>query len=153
LYKTVTGVDKAILKNLLPNTTYSVRVKSTCSQGKSGYSLQKLFCTLPCVTPKYADDSAFDLDETMVDDEVINNNFEVIPNPAVNTISLYGESQAEMQTNIVIMDMMGKVVYNEKALIEADLFEIPVNITSLPRGVYTVYLKGFENGAKRFVKL
>lgn len=153
LYKTVSGVDKAVLKNLLPNTSYSVRVKSICSQGKSGYSLQKLFCTLPCVTPKFADDSAFDLEESTDVNKEINNDFEVIPNPAVNSISLYGESIEETQTNIVIMDMMGKVVYNEKALIEADLFEIPVNISSLPRGVYTVYLKGFENGAKRFVKL
>lgn len=153
LYKTVTGADKAILKNLLPNTSYSVRVKSICSQGKSGYSFHKKFCTLPCVTPKFAEESAFDLDETIDFDQVTNNNFEVIPNPAVNTISLYGESLAETETNVVIMDMMGKVVYNEKALIEADLFEIPINITSLPRGVYTVYLKGFENGAKRFVKL
>lgn len=154
MYRTVNLANQAILKNLTPNTTYSVRVKSQCNPGTAPYSLQELFCTLPCITPKLG--TIEDNVAEMVDDnteEGMNGVFEVMPNPATDIIGITGETSIEGEASIVVSDLMGRVMLVQNAVVEDENFSLSINISALPKGVYTIHIKGIEGIAKRFIKL
>ncbi|HQV00761.1 MAG TPA: hypothetical protein PLO59_06345, partial [Bacteroidia bacterium] len=124
MYRTVNLANQAILKNLNPNTTYSVRVKSQCTTGTAPYSLQELFCTLPCITPKLGniDDNVTE----MVDDNTeagMNGIFDVMPNPATDVVNVIGETSIEGQATIEVTDLMGRVMLTQTAIVDDENFE------------------------------
>jgi hypothetical protein len=67
----------------------------------------------------------------------------VYPNPSAGmvTVSLYSEESSVL---LSLMDVTGKVVFEERVLNTQGLMSRNLDLGTLPRGVYTLRLQGAE---------
>lgn len=73
------------------------------------------------------------------------------PVPAENTINLVIEGNEENKIDIVVTDLMGKVVYQKKQINSKEIHQI--NIQYLPRGIYSVSIYGLKESIhQKFLK-
>jgi len=80
----------------------------------------------------------------------------VFPNPAVNVINLQVSVKVKDNMSIVVTDINGRKIMVQQANIEAGSTNIPVTVSNLPVGTYTVRLLSSDgkeqSAAARFVK-
>jgi PKD repeat protein len=90
-----------------------------------------------------------------VEDENQNVEFSLYPNPASENLNLSINSKVSSNANVVVTDMLGKVVLDVPANLIAGEFNLNINIASLDAGSYTVSVRDVKNGtvqSVRFIK-
>jgi hypothetical protein len=102
-----------------------------------------------------------DLDGKVTSGELVFARFEknfsglsVIPNPAQNEIGVSFSSSKDIQINISVIDAKGIVVMTKHVVADREgLNSLPLNISKLPPGVYSVRLMDYEQNINaRFIK-
>lgn len=80
---------------------------------------------------------------------------DLYPNPAMQDLTIYLESDQDREISIGLYDNMGKLIANQPALIQKGSNAIPVNVEQLSGGMYTFRFEDALNNAiitKRFIK-
>ena len=120
------------LTDLLPNTTYSWRIKSVCGNSSSAYSSKEYFTTgtaggvssLPMVSTGNGSAVLFAL--------------KLFPNPSQERLQIGFESLMDALLEINITDLSGKIIYKEtvQGSQGENLFQL--NTNELANGIYIV---------------
>lgn len=75
----------------------------------------------------------------------------IFPNPTTENINIFISNMEELNLKIRVMDVMGKVVYEDNTLIGNQINTISLN--HLPSGVYTLQINGLkENNTWKVIK-
>lgn len=110
------------IKSLLPASTYEYKIRTSCNPGEySEFSAVNNFTTLPFRT-------AVDLLET---------DYQVYPNPAINELVITGNFSG--QTQLQIVDVTGKLV--QQIICISNSNEQLLDVSSLPSGMYYITIK------------
>jgi len=79
----------------------------------------------------------------------------LFPNPAMDDVTIYLESDQNRLLTISLIDNLGKLIANQETLIQKGSNAIPVNVELLSDGVYTFRFEDAKNSTmiiKRFIK-
>lgn len=79
----------------------------------------------------------------------------LFPNPAMDDVTIYLESDQNRLLTISLIDNLGKLIANQETLIQKGSNAIPVNVELLSDGVYTFRFEDTTNSTiiiKRFIK-
>lgn len=80
---------------------------------------------------------------------------DLYPNPALDDLTIYLESDQDRELNISLYDNMGKLIANQSTMIQKGSNAIPVNVEQLTDGMYTFRFEDSKNNTiinKRFIK-
>lgn len=80
-----------------------------------------------------------------IEEQIVNNDFSVSPNPAVNTTSLIFKSVAKGTADITVTDRVGNIVLQNKVTVVEGDNRKQLDISKLPGGMYFVKI---QNGDK-----
>lgn len=69
----------------------------------------------------------------------------VFPNPNYGTMTVSYNSEKSENIQVYISDLMGRTVYKNSFLKESGTFDIPVNLTTIKKGIYYISVKGSNN--------
>lgn len=67
--------------------------------------------------------------------------FEAFPNPVDHTLTLQSSSFKNMEVELIIYDVSGKLVLSQQALIFDEDFKILLNLSELASGLYFVQIR------------
>ena len=110
------------IKSLLPATTYEYKIRTSCSPGDySEFSEINNFTTLP----------------VRAGDDLLETDYQVYPNPAINELIITGNFSGETQLQIV--DVTGKCV--QQMICTSNSNEQLLDVSSLPSGIYYITIK------------
>jgi hypothetical protein len=110
------------IKSLLPATTYEYKIRTSCSPGDySEFSEINNFTTLA----------------VRAGDDLLETDYQVYPNPAINELIITGNFSG--QTQLQIVDLTGKCVQQMKCTSNSN--EQLLDVSSLPSGMYYITIK------------
>lgn len=66
--------------------------------------------------------------------------FLLYPNPATNNLNMKFDFGANTPANVCVVDMTGKLVYNEDLGLLSGFKDVPLHLTQIPQGIYVVKL-------------
>ncbi|MCC6370268.1 MAG: T9SS type A sorting domain-containing protein [Bacteroidia bacterium] len=78
--------------------------------------------------------------------------FLVFPNPANSVVTIQSQFQEQMQAEIKIYDIRGKLVLKQESVFRKDKSDLQINISGLANGVYSLRILS-ESGGEQVVKL
>ena len=122
---------------LQPNTTYDWSVRTKCDGVWTGYASVKSFTTPTCKNSTY--------DETK-DPFFVNENegflseINLYPNPAKNNLNINFMSFSEKNTNVKVIDILGKTVLVEQIEVLQGENNFDLNVEDLQSGTYFVQI-------------
>jgi hypothetical protein len=87
-----------------------------------------------------------------VEEESTLSDMNVYPNPANENLNISINSMVNSNANVVVTDMLGKVVLNVPANLIAGEFNLNINVASLDAGFYTVSVRDAKNGSVQSVR-
>ncbi|MBK9555005.1 MAG: T9SS type A sorting domain-containing protein [Bacteroidetes bacterium] len=110
------------IKSLLPATTYEYKIRTSCNPGDySEFSEINNFTTLP----------------VRAGVDLLESDYQVYPNPAINELVITGNFSGETQLQIV--DLTGKCV--QQMICTSNSNEQLLDVSSLPSGMYYITIK------------
>ena len=124
-------VNTKILTGLTPSTTYDYRVKNVCGTTPGNWSSIATFTTL-----------AQKLEESSVNDGIINQEITVYPNPVLSVANITVSAPVENGT-LLIYDINGKQLFIQP-FSEAS----KMNVSNLSKGLYIVEVRGVGFSAR-----
>ena len=77
----------------------------------------------------------------------------VLPTNVENETTVIFESEIERETTIVIFDMNGKQLFTQAVSVEKGENRLPLNLSNLPQGAYTLRVMDGQSAPARFVKI
>lgn len=87
-----------------------------------------------------------------VEEESTLSDMNVYPNPANENLNISINSLVNSNANVVVTDMLGKVVLNMPANLIAGEFNLNINVAALDAGFYTVSVRDAKNGSVQSVR-
>jgi hypothetical protein len=132
----VNGTSKNIQSQITACKTYEWKVRANCVDGvtSSAYSNTVQFTTTGC-----GSSNKNELINGEWDNEIgVIADFNLLPNPADNWVVLQLESAEETAVDIVVTDIVGKIVSQHCVFLVAGKNHIDLNIAALPKGYYMV---------------
>jgi len=76
----------------------------------------------------------------------------VYPNPVASTLSLQLQNSKTETVNVLVVDMLGKVLKQQQAQLNAGINNVALNVATLSRGSYIVLVKGETTQQQQFIK-
>lgn len=129
--------------NLLPNTTYTVRVAASINGNWANYGPA---CTL--TTPTTPQPRLFVAQpESKTTPPSVDQKMDIslFPNPSAGAFFLQGSWTKEEVVNVQLFDLAGKLVFEQGLAAIANAAPLEVNATGLPAGLYLLRISGQEN--------
>lgn len=147
----VNGTSKNIQSQITACKTYEWKVRANCADGvtSSAYSNTVQFTTTGC-----GSSNKNELINGEWDNEIgVIADFNLLPNPADNWVVLQLESAEETAVDIVVTDVVGKIVSQHCVFLVAGENHIDLDIAALPKGYYMVmvHLQGGQMVKKMMV--
>ncbi len=123
-----------------PLKNYEYRIKSNCENGDSEYSSIYEFSIPTSNLKSNASSRSGDPEEILIQESAT-----LYPNPVKNTLNLFYPAVAD-NTNFVVYNITGKVVYQHKMAVGTDSYSFPLD--HLDAGYYIGIVE--ENGKRRY---
>ena len=77
----------------------------------------------------------------------------VFPNPANDMVNINADLKAGVDNQIVVRDVMGRVVFNQTISDQAGLYQVNLDVSQINSGVYIVELtSGLSINSTKFIK-
>nr|MBK9653839.1 S8 family peptidase [Bacteroidota bacterium] len=144
LWTSVNVTKNSYTASLQLFANYEWKVRTKCSSVPLTYS--SFSPTFSFFVLKTGDNNF----ENVIENESIQ--LMMFPNPAENVINLNVVS-AENNFNIQILNVEGKIVRQQQLVKDDTIIETPIDISTLPSGIYMVRVEGQSNTViQRFVK-
>jgi hypothetical protein len=81
----------------------------------------------------------------------LNNSILIYPNPAIDEVNLEISNEENVDYEIKILDIYGKIIYQNSISINAEVKSIKIPLNNFSNGIYSVIL--FDGTNKKVVKL
>jgi len=138
-----TGDNTLTLTNITPNLKYSWRVKTQCGSQQSGYSSKKYFTTYgSTVNLAYAPSDR--LEQMITEEKAPDQELNIYPNPVRDIMKISFYSGQDIQGEIKVMDLTGRMVKNIPVSLTEGENAVSLPVTELPSGFYIVSLNSPE---------
>jgi len=139
------GTSFQISTGLTPGTTYGVRIRTNCSLCSTNSGVRSSF---PSQTVQFTTSASKDGEETVADAFAAKQGltqFRVYPNPNKGLFTVSFEAAEDMTSNLRVLDMNGREVYNKDFNAVVGANEISVDISNYSAGIYLLQYNDGQN--------
>ena len=139
-FNAVSTTNSRIISHLLPGATYEYQVRSLCSGGASQYSPSSFFTAGGNLREASPNGKGLDITN-------------LFPNPTRNALQLTVESEETSEINLVVFDVLGRVVLNREEAILKGKNLISLDVSTFASGYHLIKIvQNDQQVIKKFIK-